>query len=70
MRLEKYSDSEEVYIPSYQYSYSDQLSYKDFIKMLKNSQSLAIKIPASESFWTTFNIQNSSEVIAALGKKK
>lgn len=70
MRLEKYADSEEVYIPSYQYSYSGQLNYEDFIKILKNSKSLAIKIPALENFWTTFNIQNSSKVITSLGKTK
>lgn len=68
IRLEKYSDSKEVYIPSYQYS--GQLDYKSFIGMFSKAKSLAIQIPASEIFWTKFNLKGAPEAIAQLGKAK
>ncbi len=70
MRLEKYSDGEGVYIPSFQYEYSRQLNYEDFISRIKTSKSLAINIPAEEPFWTAFSLKNAAETVEKLGTQK
>lgn len=67
MRLDTYSNSNEVYIPSYQYDYSGHLKYEEFIKKLSQANTLAINIPAQEKFWTRFNLENAPGVISLLG---
>lgn len=70
MRLEKYSDGDGVYIPSFQYEHSNQLKYDDFISMLKNNKSFAIKVPSEETFWTTFSLKNATEAVGKLGTQQ
>ncbi len=65
MDLSNYTDSDGVYIPSYQ---SGQFSYKNFVGMFGKAKSLAIQIPASKTFWTKFNLNGAQEAIAQLGK--
>jgi hypothetical protein len=68
MRLETYSNSQDVYIPLNQYN--GYLSYKLFVDMLSTANSLAINIPASETFWTRFKLHGAAEAIRQLGKPK
>ena len=53
MELKNYSDSDGVYIPSYQFSLN--MSYKNFINGLAASNAVAIKVPSSEYFWVRFS---------------
>ena len=69
MRLESYSDSEDIYIPKSQYEYSGQRPYEDFLTGLVTAGAVAIKIPAAGGFWVRFNLEGSAEVISLLGKK-
>ncbi len=68
MQLESYTDSDDVYIPSYQYEYSGNLSYKEFIKGLVTANSVAIKVPSADSFWVRFTLKGSTAAINLLGK--
>ena len=66
MRLEKYTDSEDSYIPPNQYS--NHLSYNEFIKRLKNGKAVAIKIPVKgDTIWITFTLNGASKALDALG---
>lgn len=67
MRLENYSDSKDVYIHSNQYSYSQQLPYKVFIRRLTGGKAVSIQVQSSNAgtHWITFTLNGSSE---ALGK--
>ena len=70
MDLESYSNSDDVYIPSSQSSYSGYLSYEKFISRLKDGTAVAIKIPSAGGVWMTFSLKNSSEALDELGKEK
>lgn len=71
MDLKGYSDSEDVYIPSYSYQseYSGRLGYDAFISGLVTNNSVAIKVPSVGSFWTRFTLKGSSVAINQLGRK-
>ena len=69
MRLKNYSNSDDVYIPSYQSKYSGEMSYKEFIKGLVTANAVAIKIPAADSFWVRFTLKGSTNAINQLGKE-
>ena len=69
MDLESYSDSDGVYIPSYQPSYSAKMSYKNFIDGLSTSNAVAIKIPSAHSFWVRFSLKGSATAISQLGQE-
>jgi len=69
MDLESYSDSDGVYISSYQYEYSGSMSYKDFIKGLVTANAVAIKIPSADTFWVRFSLKGSTAAINQLGKE-
>lgn len=66
MELKQYSDSTGGYISSYQPSY--RLEYDRFIDLLQSANSLAVKVPATEMFWTRFNLQGAAHAIEQLGK--
>lgn len=68
MDLKSYSDSDGVYIPSYQFEYSDNLPYEDFINGLVTAGSVAIQIPGPETFWVRFTLKGSTAAISVLGK--
>jgi hypothetical protein len=68
MDLKSYSDSDDVYIPSYQSEYSNNFNYKDFIKGLVTANSVAIKIPSADTFWVRFTLKGSTASINQLGK--
>jgi hypothetical protein len=65
-RLTKFSDSESVYLSSKE-MYKD---YRTFVKKIRCSNSLALKIPAAYSFWTRFDLAGTSKPIGQLGKTK
>ena len=66
MNLQKYTDSDGVYISSYnQYS----MTYESFIIGLINRNRVAIEIPVFDSFWATFTLKGSSRAINSLGKE-
>lgn len=69
MDLKAYTDSDDVYIPSYQGSSWKYLSYSDFMKGLVSANSVAIQIPAAGGFWTTFSLKGSAPIIMQLGKQ-
>lgn len=69
MRLDSYSNSDDVYIPKSQYGHSGQLSYQDFITGLTTAEAVAIELPAAGGFWARFNLDSSAEVIQSLGKE-
>ncbi|HIF51654.1 MAG TPA: hypothetical protein EYQ42_09045 [Thiotrichaceae bacterium] len=45
MDIKSYTDSDDIYIPSYQANYSDYYNYEKFISGLKGSEAVAIKLP-------------------------
>ncbi|GJM17465.1 MAG: hypothetical protein DHS20C13_27920 [Thermodesulfobacteriota bacterium] len=70
MDIKTYTDSKDVYIPSYQYERSGYLPYKDFINGIITANGLAIKIPEkTQEFWTKFSLKGSVLSIDALGKE-
>ena len=69
MEIKSYSDSDDVYIPSSQFEYSGNMSYKDFINGLVTAGAVAIKIPAADSIWVKFSLAGSTEAINQLGKE-
>lgn len=69
MNLESYSDSDDVYIPSYQADHSGHLSYEEFIGRLKDGKTVAIKIPAADDVWMTFSLKGSTRALDRLGKE-
>jgi len=70
MEIKSYSDSSDVYIPSYQTKYSGYMSYEDFIKGLVTENAVAIKIPATEkNIWVRFSLNGSTEAIEKLGNE-
>lgn len=69
MRLEKYTDSSDVYIPSDQYQFDRSLQYDEFINKLIISKAFAIHIPSEPTFWTRFEL-NDGNAILQLGKEK
>lgn len=69
MEIKSYSDSDDVYIPSSQFEYSGNMSYKDFINGLVTAGAVAIKIPAADSFWVRFSLKGSTVAINQLGKE-
>lgn len=68
MRIDKFNDSETVYIPSYQYTYSNQLEYKEFLRRLRSGKAVSLRLDTSNagSHWITFTLKGSSEALAAL----
>jgi hypothetical protein len=70
MDLEGYSDSEQVYIPSYQPSYDNHLSYDEFLNRLTSSSNVAIKIPLDSGVWVAFTLNGSTEALGQLGREK
>ncbi len=68
--LKSYSDSDDVYIPSYQADYSGYLSYEKFIGRLKAGKAVAIKIPAADDVWMTFSLKGSTKALNRLGKEQ
>jgi hypothetical protein len=69
MDLESYSDSDDVYIPSYQPEYSGNMSYQHFIEGIITANAIAIKIPAADSFWVKFSLKGSNAAINQLGRE-
>ncbi len=69
MSLHTYSDGDGIYIPSNQYEYSGDMSYKEFIKGLVTSNAVAIKVPIDDSFWVRFTLKGSTVTINQLGKE-
>jgi len=65
MEITTYTDSDSVYIPSYQYTGVSQLSYEDFINGLKTANYVAIHVPAKYPFWTRFSLNHSENMDAA-----
>lgn len=70
MDIKSYSDSDRVFIPSYQAEYSDFLSYDEFIKRLKVGKTVAIKIPSTGGVWMAFTLDGASVALEALGTSK
>ena len=70
MDIKSYSDSDGIYIPSYQDSYSDDLSYAKFIEQLKTGKAVAIKMPAADGIWMAFSLLGFSEAFNKLGKQR
>lgn len=70
MDLEKYTDSDGVYIPSSQSKYSGYLDYQEFINRLKSGNAVAIKLPSSDGLWMTFSLKGAANAINELGKEK
>lgn len=69
MRLEKYKDNNTgVYIPPYQYL--GDLDYDSFIRNMTESNSLALKVPGHEEFWTKFSLKGAQQTLAQLGKEQ
>ena len=69
MRIESYSDSDDVYIPSYQFTIQGHMSYEKFISGLLSNNAVAFKVPSkADSFWASFSLEGSSEAINKLGK--
>ena len=68
MRLDSYSDSDGVFIPSNQYSYSNQLPYDEFIRRLGGGKAVAIRIQSSNAgtHWITFTLNGSSEALGVI----
>ena len=73
MTLKNYTNSDDVYISSYQ-GYSSQLSYEEFINGLITGNSLAVKFkipyPYNYWLWVRFNLKGSKLAISQLGKPK
>lgn len=69
MDIKSYSNSDDVYIPSYQADFSGYYKYKSFIHGLVTAKSVAIKIPAVDGFWVRFSLKGSTAAINKLGKR-
>ncbi len=68
MALESYSNSDDVYIPSYQAD--GYLSYEKFIDRLRIGNTVAIKIPAADDVWMTFSLKGSAKALDRLGQEE
>jgi hypothetical protein len=66
--LEKFSDSDSVYIPSSDYSHTEA-DYDRFLKNLVTGNSVAFKVKEFDGYWVVFTLKHASETIGALGKK-
>ena len=70
MEIRKFSNSDEVYIPSSQSPYSGYLSYIKFIKSLTTNKAVAIESSVLDGIWIVFQLKGSTKVIRDLGKEK
>jgi hypothetical protein len=69
MRLERFTDGDAVYIPSYQYTYSRQLSYDEFLRRMTGANKMAILLTFEEAgqHWVTFSLEGSNAALAKIG---
>ncbi len=69
MDIKNYSDSDRVYIPSFQSDYYGYTSYQYFMNRLVTANAVAVKIPAVGGFWVRFTLKGSAAAINHLGKE-
>ncbi len=69
MDIDNYTDSDDVYIRSYQSDYLGHMSYESFTTGLLANNKVAIKIPIDDSFWAHFTLNRSSNAINSLGRE-
>lgn len=69
MRIKKFSDGDNVYIPSNQYDVSGHLSYKKFLRRLAraNRTSLLLTVEGADQHWITFSLRGSSSALTKIG---
>jgi hypothetical protein len=69
MRIEKFSNDTNVYIPSSQYSYSQQLSYDEFLRRLTSATKVALllTVESAGQQWITFSLRGSGPALTKIG---
>ncbi len=69
MRIQTFSDGDDVYIPIDQYDWSGHLSYKQFLRRLAraNKVSLLLTMKGAGQHWTTFSLRGSSSALTKIG---
>lgn len=68
MDLDGYNDSDGVYIPKYQSTYSGYLQYEEFIRRMSSGKAVSIQMRTSNAgtHWITFSLNGSTEAISAI----
>lgn len=67
MRLDRFSDGDAVYIPSYQYS--GQFAYDEFLRRMigANKVALLLTVEAAGRHWITFSLKGSGPALTRIG---
>ncbi len=65
--LKKFSDGNDVYIPSSDYSLPKD-GYKKFLQNLSKGKMVAFRATEFEGYWVSFTLRGAAEAISGLGK--
>jgi hypothetical protein len=69
MGIRKFSDGDNVYIPSYEYAHSGHLSYNEFLRRVAraNKTSLLLTVEGAGQHWIMFSLRGSSSALTKIG---
>jgi hypothetical protein len=69
MNPQRFSDGDDVYIPSYQDNYRGYLSYDEFLRRITgaNKVSLLLTLEGAGRHWITFSLRGSSPALTKIG---
>jgi hypothetical protein len=69
MKLEKFSDGSDVYIPSYQQTYRNHLQYDEFLRRVTSAKKVAlnVKFDVAGRHWITFSLNGAGSTLMAIG---
>jgi len=72
MRIARFSNGDDVYIPSYQYSYSGHLSYDEFLGRIAGARKVSLLLPfdAADQHWITFSLSGARPALTEIGAVK
>lgn len=69
MRLERFSNGDNVYIPSSQYNYSGQLPYNDFLQRMTTAHKVALllTVEGAGQHWIAFSLTGNAPALVEIG---
>jgi hypothetical protein len=69
MRLERFSNGDDVYIPSSQYNYSGQLPYNEFLQRMTTAKKVALllTVEGAGQHWIAFSLAGSAPALIRIG---
>lgn len=63
-----FNDNRGVYISPFMFVSPGHIDYTEFIDLLKDARTLAIKIPAEKGVWVRFKLEGAADALNKLGK--